>query len=116
MTTRQTLILIALVVGLSRPGAAQDFDPPPVRTSSEPAFHQYISSVTRQLLHEHRNSDREAALDNLMRMQIVAGDYGAAASTADQLSSYRASKTASPPAVLAIAYEIYAATNIEQSA
>jgi len=72
--------------------------------------------VARRLVREYRNSDREAYLDNLMRMQIVAGDYGAAASTADQLSAYRASKPAGPPAVLGIAYEIYAATKIEQSA
>jgi uncharacterized protein len=116
MTPRQTLILTALVAGLARPGAAQDFDPPPVRTSSDSAFHAYISAVAGRLVREYSNPDREVYLDNLTRMQIVAGDYAAAASTADQLRAYRAGRPGGLPAVTGIAYEIYAATKIEQKA
>jgi predicted acyl esterase len=115
MPFRRTLILATLVFGLSRASTAQEFDPPPVRASSDSGFHEYISSLARRLAREYKNPDREAYLDNLTRMQIVAGDYGAAASTAEQLRAYRASKAGSVP-VIGLAYEIYAATKAEQAA
>lgn len=116
MPIKRTFLLAALAFSFSRPSAAQDFDPPPVRASSDSAFHRFISSLARQLSREYKNPDREAYLDNLTRMQIVAGDYAAAVSTAAQLSSYRASTSASLASVTGVAYEIFAATKIEQAA
>lgn len=115
MPLKRTLILAALVFGFSTSGAAQDFDSPPVRASSDSAFQRFISSLARLLAREYKNPDRETYLDNLTRMQIVAGDYASALSTAEQLRVYRASKQGALP-VRGLAYEIFAATKIEQAA
>ena len=116
MPFRQTLVLALLVVGFARSSAAQAFDAPPVRASSDPPFDQFISSLARQLARQYKNSDDEVFLDNRMRMRIVAGDYRAAVSTAEELSAYRAANPGHSPSVLGLPYEIYAAAKAEQSA
>jgi predicted acyl esterase len=115
MPLSRTLILAALAIGVSLPAAAQELDPPPAQTSSDPAFRDYLSSVARRLAREYTNPDREVYLDNLMRMSIVTGDYSAALSTGKELRAWRASKAEAIP-VLGVAYEIYAATKIQQAA
>src|SRR5687768_11074714 len=114
MPLSRTLILVALAIGVSRPLAAQEFDSPPVQTSSEPAFREFLSSVARRLAREYTNPDREVYLDNLMRMRIVSGDYPAALATGQELRAYRSRKPGAVP-VLGVAYEIYAATKIQQA-
>jgi uncharacterized protein len=115
MPVKRSLILALLVSGFGRASAAQEFDAPRVRTSGDSAFHGFISSLARQLAREYKNPDREAYLDNLTRMHIVVGDYAAAASTAEQLRAYRVSKPGPVPPVAGLAYEIYAATKVEQA-
>jgi putative CocE/NonD family hydrolase len=115
MPLRQILTCVAFAVGFSGSATAQEFNPPPARPSSDPAFDAYISSLARQLASEYTNPNRETYLDNLMRIRLVAGDYAAAISAAEQLSAYRAGNPGSIP-VLGIAYEIYATAKIEQAA
>jgi putative CocE/NonD family hydrolase len=115
MLVRRTLIFALVAAGFAQTGAAQEFDPPPVRSSSDTAFHAFITSLAQRLAGEYTNPDRELYLDNLTRIQIVAGDYRAALSTAEQLRAYRASKPEGVP-VFGLAYEIYAATKAEQAA
>jgi predicted acyl esterase len=103
------------VFGFSRASNAQEFNAPPVRSSSDTAFHQFITSLARQLAREYANPDRATYLDNLSRIQIVAGDYAAALATAEQLRALRVSNPVPDPPVSSLAYEIYAATKVEQA-
>ncbi|MDP9179328.1 MAG: CocE/NonD family hydrolase [Gemmatimonadota bacterium] len=116
MILRRTLILAALASGLTRLGAAQDFTPPPARSSSDTAFHEFISSLARQLSREYKNPDREAYLDNLARILIVAGNYTAADSASEQLRVYRAGKHGGLSPLADLAYQIYAVAKAKQSA
>ena len=116
MRARRSLLLALLAFGFARPTAAQEFTAPPVRASSDSAFPGFITSLARQLAREYKNPDREAYLNDLTRIQIVAGNFGAAAGTAEQLRAYRAGKPGPVPPITGLAYEIYAATKVEQAA
>jgi predicted acyl esterase len=96
------------------PLGAQDFNPPPARSSSDPAFNEFISSVARRLEHEYKNSDRSTYLDNLARIQVVAGDYSAADSTAAQLRAYREERPGGVTPISDFAIQLYAAAKAKQ--
>jgi putative CocE/NonD family hydrolase len=115
MPVRRAVTVALFTLGFARTSAAQEFDPPSVRSSSDTAFHAFITSLARRLAGEYTNPDRETYLDNLRRIQIVAGDYRSAVSTTEQLRAYRVGKRGAQQ-IDGLAYEIYAAAKAEQTA
>ena len=97
---------IACLMALRCP--AQQFDFPSVAVEDSAMLSKSMTSLAGAVIEVYRDDDREKYLDNLFRLQIVAGRYGEATKTLNDLRVLGA-KSASPQAQANnVQYEIFA--------
>src|SRR6516162_8811602 len=77
----RTGVIIALVWLVGPIALAQEFQFPEAAAQSDSALTQAMPELARQVLAAYQEADRETYLDNLFRLQMVAGKYAEAVET-----------------------------------
>jgi putative CocE/NonD family hydrolase len=98
------LLLVASVLG----AAAQEFEFPATAAQDDAALSQAMPRLARQVIAAYREQDRETYLDNLFRLQLIAGDYDKAAETIVTLRQLRAQKIPGGGEWVNLQYEMFA--------
>jgi uncharacterized protein len=113
---RRSFFLFLAALCLAHSAAAQDFNLPESAVTDSAALYTAMPELARQTMAVYKEGDREKYLDNLFRLQIVAGQYSEALDTIASLRDVL--RTASPPRGVWVnaQYEIYAHAKIEQNA
>jgi putative CocE/NonD family hydrolase len=100
------LALVALLI--SRVAGGQQLRLPNAATSSDSALAAVLPTLAQQVIGTYADTERDAYLDNLFRLQIVAGQFDAADSTATKLQTERRRRNAVQSAVATLPYQVYA--------
>lgn len=108
---------VALLIGLvaPKPASAQDFELPAHAAASDSALAAYLPGLAAQVAAVWRHADRDTYLDNLARLQLVAGHYAEAAATSEQLRALRCATPGGPLAITLLPYRLYAAARIAEA-
>ena len=109
---RGTLLLFLLVM---RVAYAQQFDLPKPIPSGDSELAAYMSSLARQVVAAYDDSDREKYLDNLFRMQLIAGRYADAVKTLSALRGLRRGANVHTSIVNNVRWEVYGHAKLLQA-
>ena len=101
------LFLLLCLVGSSWAGA-QDFDFKPPASANDPTLPAVMRDLAVRILPVYQENDQDRYLHNLSGLQLVAGNYGAAWQSRQQLRDRRKSLDARRPIGRSIIYDIYA--------
>jgi putative CocE/NonD family hydrolase len=105
------------IVCLSAAGsaAAQQFDFPSAAVEDPAALAKAMPVLAKAVLTGYRDDDRRTYLDNLFRVQFVAGQYADASKTLAALSALRADSVSPQTHATDLQYAIFASAKAEQS-
>lgn len=95
---------------------AQQFELPSGALTDDAALARAMPVLAGQVAAAYQDSDRDTYLDNLFRLQLVAGRYAEAGKTLEALRELRRSAATAPPDFSTIKYEIYAGAKAGQAA
>lgn len=110
--------LIALAAAAPAAAAAQSFDLPAAALSDSAALAREMPRLADRVIAVYRNPDRRASLDDLFRLQSVAGRYGDASRSLAELRALRAPggrDTTARARAANLQYEVYLRAKAEQS-
>src|SRR5687768_10764494 len=93
MGIRVVHLIAAFIASLAVTGTAraQQFDFPAAAAKDSAVLASYMPRLATQVLAAYREGDRRVYLDNLFRIQFVAGKYSEARSTLDSLRTLQGS-------------------------
>ncbi|HSS47351.1 MAG TPA: CocE/NonD family hydrolase, partial [Thermoanaerobaculia bacterium] len=95
--------------------AAQTFDFPGAAVDDPAALSKAMPELARAVIAVYREDDRPTYLDNLFRLQTVAGRYADAIATLTELRGLRTKSSASPQAgATDVQYEVFARAKVLQ--
>jgi putative CocE/NonD family hydrolase len=95
--------------------AAQNFDFPGAAVEDPATLSKALPGLAREVIAVYREDDRPTYLDNLFRLQTVAGRYAEATETLTALRALRTKSSASPQAgATDVQYEIFARAKASQ--
>jgi putative CocE/NonD family hydrolase len=101
-------LLIVGFVGFADLASGQRLPLPAGGLTSDSAIAKTLPRLAREAIALYANPDSDAYLDNLARLEIVAGDFRRGGETLARLRSLRARSNAPKRAVLPVPYEVYA--------
>jgi putative CocE/NonD family hydrolase len=108
---------IAALLWLAAPLAlAQEFQFPEAAAQTDSALTQAMPELAKQVLAVYQEADRETYLDNLFRLQMVAGKYSEAAETIAAHRRLRAPNIPGGGEWIDVQYEIFARAKAQESA
>ena len=111
------MCMILALLWLAGPFAlAQEFQFPEAAAQGDSAFTQAMPELARQVLAAYQEADRETYLDNLFRLQMVAGKYGEAGETIDAHRRMRAPNIPGGGEWIDVQYEIFARAKAQEAA
>lgn len=114
---RKSKYLCALLLGLVvAPTGAQPLHLGVDDGGGGEAFQSAMPKLATRLLSEYREDDPEVYLDNLFRIQLVAGKYAAAAETLTKWHQRRAVESSGARAIADLQYLILARAKVRQAA
>lgn len=96
--------------------SAQEFSIPPAAAQDDTVLSQAMQHLAAQAMAVYHDDDREIYLDNLFRLQMVAGVYDKAAETIARLRQMRAPKIPGGGNWINVQYEIFARAKAKESA
>jgi uncharacterized protein len=108
--------LVVLSVVLTTQASAQQLDFDKLAVADEVELSKAMPNLAKQVIASYKDEDRQKYLNNLFRLQMVAGDYTAAN---DTIKLLRGVLRASDPAYANVAYtqyEIFSDTKLRQAA
>lgn len=108
------LFLLVGLMGASWAGA-QDFDFKPPASANDPTVPAVLRDLAERILPVYQENDQERYLRNLSGLQLVAGNFGAAWQTRQQLRDRRKSVDARRPIGKSVIYDIYAYARSRQA-
>jgi putative CocE/NonD family hydrolase len=95
--------------------AAQTFDFPGAAVDDPATLSKSMPGLAREVIAVYREDDRRTYLDNLFRLQIVAGQYADATRTLIELRALRTKSSTSPQSgATDVQYEIFARAKASQ--
>jgi|GEM_PF-5494436 len=100
---------------LASRGPAKEFEVPPAAVANDAELARAMPELATRVLVVYRDDDRETYLDNLFRLQLVAGRYGDAAETITALRRLRSSKIPDSGAWIDVQYEVLARAKLKQA-
>lgn len=109
-------LLVALLGLMVVPCAAQQFDFPGAVLDDPAALARQLPRLAEEVLAVYQESNRDRYLDNLFRLQMVAGKYAEAGQSLALLSELRRAAKPSPSTVFNVRWEIYAKARQRQVA
>jgi uncharacterized protein len=111
---KAVLFLLVGLMGSSWAGA-QDFDFKPPASANDPAVPAVMRDLAERILPVYQENDQDRYLRNLSGLQLVAGNYGAAWQTRQQLRDRRRNLDARRPIGKSVIYDIYAYARARQA-
>ena len=113
---RRSFILVAMCLAFAPHSGAQELRFSEAAVGDSAALAKAMPDLAGKVLASYKESDREKYLDNLFRLQIVAGQYADAQSTISSLREVL--RVATPPrgAWVNAQYEIYARAKAQENA
>ncbi|HEX4960708.1 MAG TPA: CocE/NonD family hydrolase [Thermoanaerobaculia bacterium] len=96
------------------PCAAQQFDFPGAAAEDPAVLSKAMPGLAREVIAVYRNGDRRPHLDNLFRLQMVAGQYAEAKETLASLHPMPASSVSLQANATKVLYEIFATAKARQ--
>lgn len=111
---RSIVFALLLLVPVSE-AYAQTFDLPLATIGNAAELDKAMPKLAEQVLAVYQNSDRDVYLDNLFRLQLVAGRYAQAGETLTALQELRSGGKGATSALNAMPYEIYARAKVIES-
>src|SRR5215472_6912453 len=112
----RTCTILALLWLAGPFAVAQEFQFPEAAAQSDSVFAQAMPKLARQVLAAYQEGDRETYLDNLFRLQMVAGKYSEAVETMATRRRMRAPSIPGGGEWIDVQYEIYARARAQESA
>jgi putative CocE/NonD family hydrolase len=110
------LILIAFVSVVVVPRAtAQQFDFPGATAEDAVTLSKSIPGLAEKVIAAYHDDDRDRHLDNLFRLQLVAGRYTEAVKSLTELGSLRAGNPSPQVRFNSFLYEVFARAKAEQA-
>ena len=106
--------LICLSLMILPCAAAQTFDFPSSAAEDPAAFSQAMPALARQMIGVYREDDRRTYLDNLFRLQIVAGRYADAVESLRSLRDLGAGDLSPQAGATRILHGIFATAKVRQ--
>ncbi len=113
---RRWLCLLAVSLPLGGRADAQELSLPETAVRSVTALSLSLPDLARQALAVYRDDDRERYLDNMFRLQILAGRYRDALTTIATLRSVLRDSRPPRGAWVNVQYEIYAVAKAREAA
>src|SRR3984885_5127500 len=109
----KTINVVVLCITVACFAAAQQFDFPEPSSGDPATLAKPMSALAKQLIAAYKNDDLADYLDNLFRLQMVAGDY---AQSLQSLSELRMLRWPDPAraAWVNVQYEIFAAAKLKE--
>lgn len=101
------VIVIACLVAAPERAFAQQFDFPSAAVEDPAALSKAMPELAREVIAVYREDDRRKYLDNLFRLQIVAGQYMDANKTLMSLRALRASNASPQAGATDVQYEVF---------
>jgi uncharacterized protein len=113
-TLLQLLALVVLCLGIATATRAQELNLPQASVEDNTALEKAMPGLAKTVISDYREPDHEKHLDNLFRLQIVAGQYTEAIAT---INSLRNLLKGSPSyvATLYSQYEVFSNTKLKQA-
>ena len=108
--------LIMGFIGLANPLRAQQIPLPATGFASDSATAASMTQIARGALAVYANPDSDVYLDNVGRLQTIAGDFTQGAQTLAQLRLRRIRANAVKRATLVVPYEVYTRARANQAA
>jgi putative CocE/NonD family hydrolase len=109
------LVVISFVGLVAIPCAAQQFNFPSVAVDDPEQLSKAMPRLAREVTSVYQDDDRSKYLDNMFRLQIVAGQYGDAVKTLTTLRALRANSASPQAGANNVQYEIFARARANQS-
>lgn len=110
------LLFIVLFCLASLDARAQEFHFPPAAAQDDTVLSQSMLHSATQVMAVYHDDDREIYLDNLFRLQMVAGLYDKAAETIATLRQMRAPKIPGGGGWVNVQYEVFARAKAKEAA
>jgi uncharacterized protein len=104
----QLIVLSIACLSAAPTVLAQQFDFPEASVNDPAVFSRAMPELARALLAVYRDDDRQKYLDNLFRLQIVAGQYADAIRTLTDLRALQANKASPQTGATNVQYEVFA--------
>lgn len=109
------LCLLCLLMMAPPPLAAQQFDFPAAAAEDVAALSRLMPGLARDVIAIYRDEDRRSYLDNLFRLQTVAGQNAEAAASLAALRALGADGGSPQAGAARILYEIFVAAKLRES-
>jgi putative CocE/NonD family hydrolase len=107
-------LLLWLVAGTC--AQAQELAFPRAAASDDVQLRAAMPALAKQALASYRNDSQDAYLDDVFRMQLIAGDAAASVATADQWLAQHVDGPGAEPAVFSLATRLHARARTRQDA
>lgn len=108
-------LLLAALCSIAVPCLAdQQFDLPPQAVDDPAALAKAMPSLAEAIIPVYQDADRKTYLDNLFRLQLVAGRYSDAVQSLAELHALRRDLTQSQATAADLQYDIYAKAKAAQ--
>lgn len=111
---QKPLCLVLLCLTLVSCAAAQQFELPESVLGDPAALSKAMPPLAKQVLAVYKDDDREKYLDNLFRLQMVAGQYSEAVKSIVALRELRRPTNPARSAWVNVQFEIYASAKLAQ--
>lgn len=112
----KSLGLAVVSIAVTCCAAAQDLNFPEEAVGDSAALSKAMPDLAKQVLAIYKESNRDKYLDNLFRLQLVAGNYQDALNTAADLREAMRSEHAARAGWVNVQYEIYARAKMREAA
>ncbi|MEA2173944.1 MAG: uncharacterized protein QOD00_1536 [Blastocatellia bacterium] len=107
-------IVVSIACLAAMPCAAQQFNFPSAALEDPGALSKAMPGLAREVIGAYKEADRDAYLNNLFRLQMVAGDYDDAQQSLAALRELRRSGKSAQPLINNVRWEIYATAKSRQ--
>jgi uncharacterized protein len=111
---RKSLCLTLMSLAVGSVAIAQQFDFPEAAVKDSVALSKAMPDLAKQVMVVYKDGDRSKYLDNVFRLQIVAGQYGDALSTMASLRDLLRANHQARATWVNVQYEIYAHAKIRE--
>jgi putative CocE/NonD family hydrolase len=110
VTHRRVIQLFVIVIACLTvmPCAAQQLDFPSATVEDSATLSRFMPELSRKVLAIYREDDQRKYLDNLFRLQIVAGQYADASKTIASLRALRANSLSPQAGATNVQYDVFA--------
>ncbi len=116
LSEMRRMLMIAVVCVASLAAGAQEYPFPGAAATDDAALAQAMPQVAARVLASYNDPDRETYLDNLFRLQMVAGKYAEAGETIVEKRKLRAPKIPDGGDWVDVQYEMFARAKAREAA